>query len=98
MSEAAITKDYDATGIFLKNKEDRLKYINREMAIMDYRSGMEGAEERGIEIGKKQEQEKMMKLLRILKEKGRENEFFEVVGNAEKLQELYREFQLEKSK
>lgn len=47
MSEAAINSAYDATGIFLQNKEDRLKYINREMALMDYRSGLAGAEERG---------------------------------------------------
>ena len=58
MSEAAINNAYDATGIFLQDKAERLKYINREMALMDYRSGMMSAEERGEKRGEKRGEER----------------------------------------
>ena len=106
MSEAAIGSAYDATLAFFQTPEERLKYLNRQMAIMDYQSGLESAEERGeergekrgekrgFENGQKKEQERMTDLIRILKKAGRENELFEVAGDAEKLQQLYREFHL----
>ena len=36
MNEASIQTAMNATAIFMQNKEDRLKYLNREMAIIDY--------------------------------------------------------------
>ena len=47
MSEAAIRGAYDATGAFMMNPQDRMNYVNRQMAIMDYNSGMNAAEKRG---------------------------------------------------
>lgn len=41
MNETAIQTALDATAIFMQNKEDRIKYINREMAIIDYESEKE---------------------------------------------------------
>ncbi|MCI6085208.1 MAG: Rpn family recombination-promoting nuclease/putative transposase [Selenomonas sp.] len=58
MSEAAINHAYDATNIFLQNQAERLRYINREMALMDYRSGIMGAEERGEKRGEKRGEER----------------------------------------
>lgn len=52
MSEVAIREAMDAANIFMQNDEQRLAYINREMAIMDYKSDMEGSREAGREEGK----------------------------------------------
>ena len=52
MSEAAIRNAMDAADIFMQSEEQRLAYINREMAIMDYNSDMEGCREEGREQGR----------------------------------------------
>ncbi len=38
MNESAIQTAMDAAAVFMQNKEERLKYLNREMAIIDYES------------------------------------------------------------
>ena len=38
MNEAAIQTALDATAVFMQNRQERLDYLNREMAIMDYES------------------------------------------------------------
>ena len=38
MNEAAIQTALDAAAVFMQNKKERLDYLNREMAIMDYES------------------------------------------------------------
>ena len=38
MNEAAIQTALDAAAVFMQNKQERLNYLNREMAIMDYES------------------------------------------------------------
>ena len=63
MSDAAIKNAVNDTGIFMQNMEERLRYINRQMAIMDYNTDMrvsreEGREE-GISIGLTQGREAM---------------------------------------
>ena len=67
MSEAAISKAYDATGTFFLSQQDRLNYINRQMAIMDYNSGMNAAIKQGIKQG--EEQTKRSMVLSMLREK-----------------------------
>ena len=63
MSDAAIKNAVNDTGIFMQDMEERLRYINRQMAIMDYNTDMrvsreEGREE-GISIGLTQGREAM---------------------------------------
>ena len=41
MKETAINTALDATSIFMQNEDERLAYLNREMAIMDYESDKE---------------------------------------------------------
>ena len=94
MSEAAINSAYDATGIFLQNKEDRLKYINREMAIMDYRSGMEGAEKRGEKRGEKKADERYSRLIQILMSQKRMDDIGRIAADAAYRKKLYQEFHL----
>ena len=49
MSDATIKTAVQDTGLFMQDIEERLKYINRQMAIMDYNSDMDGAREEGRE-------------------------------------------------
>jgi predicted transposase/invertase (TIGR01784 family) len=102
MSEAAISKAYDATGVFFQNKEDRMNYVNREMALMDYRSGIMSAEERGekrgekrgMEKGQKQEAERYSSLLRFLLLQKRMDDIVRIAEDEAYRKELYREFKL----
>ncbi len=96
MSEAAINSAYDATMAFFQTPEDRLKYLNRQMAIMDYNSGVESAEERGEKRGERRGErrgeEKLGKLIGRLREAGRVEDAFEAAANPERRRELYEEF------
>lgn len=102
MSEAAINKAYDATGIFLQDKAERLKYINREMALMDYRSGMMSAEERGEkrgekrgeERGEKRADERYSRLIQILMSQKRMDDIGRIAADAAYRKKLYQEFHL----
>ena len=47
MSDTAIKSAMQAARIFLNNTEERRRYINREMAIMDYNSDQEKARAEG---------------------------------------------------
>ncbi len=57
MSETAIQTALDAAAIFMQNKEDRLKYLNREMAIIDYESDKAA----WIEEGRNEEKRAMVR-------------------------------------
>ena len=52
MNEASIQTAMNATAIFMQNKEDRLKYLNREMAIIDYESDKVAWINEGVEKGR----------------------------------------------
>ena len=47
MSDAAIKNAVNDTGIFMQDMEERLRYINRQMAIMDYNTDMRVSREEG---------------------------------------------------
>ena len=49
MSDATIKKAVNDTDIFMMDFEERLKYINRQMAIMDYNTDMRVSREEGRE-------------------------------------------------
>ncbi|MBO6245958.1 MAG: hypothetical protein J6N55_06730 [Anaerovibrio sp.] len=40
MSDVAIKNAVNDTAIFMQDMEERLKYINRQMSIMDYNTDM----------------------------------------------------------
>lgn len=90
MSEAAINDAYDATLAFFQTPEDRLKYINRQMAIMDYHSGLESAEERGEKRG----EDRVAQLFSKLHAAGRDEEAFRAMNDATLRKKLFCEFQL----
>lgn len=47
MSDVAIKNAVNDTAIFMQDMEERLKYINRQMAIMDYNTYMRVSREEG---------------------------------------------------
>jgi len=51
MSDATIKKAVNDTDIFMMDFEERLKYINRQMAIMDYNTDMRVSREEGHRAG-----------------------------------------------
>ena len=57
MSDTAIKNAMQAARVFLNNTEERRRYINREMAIMDYNSDHEAAIEKGRAEGERKNQE-----------------------------------------
>ena len=86
MSEAAIKHAYDATSAFFLQPEERLRYINRQMAIMDYQSGIDAAEERG--------EKRMMMFLKKLKMEGRDEDINRMLEDENYRKQLYLEFRL----
>ena len=54
MSDAAIKNAVNDTGIFMQDIEERLKYINRQMAIMDYNTDMSVSREECREEGREE--------------------------------------------
>ncbi len=48
----AIKDAFSAADLFMQDEEQRLAYVNREMAIMDYQSDMKSYREEGKEEGK----------------------------------------------
>ena len=51
MDATAIKDAFNAADLFMQNEEQRLAYVNREMAIMDYQSDMNACREEGREEG-----------------------------------------------
>ena len=102
MSDKAIGDAYAAARVFFKSPEETMKYINRELAAMDARSGLRAAreegeklgEERGEERGLKHGEERVLKLIQILTARNRSDDIARIMTDEEYRQELYREFSL----
>ena len=54
MSEPAIRDAMEAEKIFMSSPDEYLRYVNRQMALMDYRSGLQAAAQEGFDQGIKQ--------------------------------------------
>ena len=106
MSDKAIGDAYAAARVFFKSPEETMKYINRELAAMDYRSGMRAAREEGrteghseglaegVAQGRAEAEQRYSKLLQILLAQNRVNDIAKIAADKAYLQELYREFSL----
>jgi len=51
MSEPAIRDAMEAEKIFMSSPEEYLRYVNHQIALMDYQSGLEGATLEGLAQG-----------------------------------------------
>ncbi len=54
MSDAAISGAMDAARVFLADDDERWNYINRQMAILDYNSGIQDSREEGLKKGRRE--------------------------------------------
>ena len=102
MSDKAIGDAYAAARVYFKSPEETMKYINRELAAMDYRSGMRAAREEGhsdglaegVAQGRAEAEQRYSRLLQILLAQNRVNDIAKIAADKAYLQELYREFSL----
>lgn len=79
-----------------------MNYINSEMAGVDYRSGMQDAEdrgikigeERGIKIGEDRGEERFAKLMQVLTAQKKNDDIARSIADKEYRQELYRAYSI----
>ena len=75
-----------------------MNYINSEMAGVDYRSGMQDAEERGeergIKIGEERGEERFARLMQILKAETRHDDITRIITDKAYRQELFGAFNI----
>ena len=75
-----------------------MNYINSEMAGVDYRSGMQDAEERGeergIKIGEDRGEERFARLMQILKAENRNDDITRIITDKAYRQELFGAFNI----
>lgn len=94
MSDKAIGDAYAAARVFFKSPEETMKYINRELATMDARSGLRAAREEGEKSGEERGEERVLKLIQLLTAQNRDDDIARIMTDKAYLQELYREFSL----
>ena len=63
MEATAIKDAFSAANLFMQDEDQRLAYVNREMAIMDYQSDMKSYREEGRKEGKEEGKEDLIRNL-----------------------------------
>ena len=98
MCDDSISMAYEAAEAFFSSREERMNYINSEMAGVDYRSGMQDAEERGeergIKIGEERGEERFARLMQILKAENRNDDITRIITDKAYRQELFGAFNI----
>ena len=102
MCDDSISMAYEAAEAFFSSREERMNYINSEMAGVDYRSGMQDAEdrgikigeERGIKIGEERGENRLLRLMQLLIAQNRNDESARAMTDKAYLQELYRAYSI----
>ena len=96
MIDPAIREAMEAERIFMSDPDTYLRYVNRQMAIMDYQSGMEAATEKGREIGEKIGEERgerrIARLMNLLLENGQIDEAREAARSEEMREKLFEKY------
>ena len=78
MSETNIQHAIDATRTFFMDKNERMAYINHEMAMYDYESDKPAFINKGVQQG---QQKKNLELARNLKELGADLVFLSIIDD-----------------
>ena len=98
MCDDSISMAYEAAEAFFSSREERMNYINSEMAGVDYRSGMQDAEDRGIKIGEERGikigEKRLLRLMQLLTAQNRNDEIARAMTDEAYLQELYRAYSI----
>ena len=104
MSDEAIHKAVDAARTFLQNDAERLAYINRELAILDYNSdhrdafeegkaeGRKEGEAKGREEGMKAGQQKLRLLMSALFKENRYDDANSAATDPDFCEKLFKEY------
>ena len=99
MSEPAIREAMEAEKIFMSNPDDYLRYVNRQMALMDYRSGLQAAaedgEKRGEKRGEKHGESRVTRLMSLLLEDGKIEDAREATKSEEFRKKLFLQYGIE---
>ena len=91
MSEPAIREAMEAEKIFMSNPDDYLRYVNRQMALMDYRSGLQAA----AEDGEKHGESRVTRLMSLLLEDGKIEDAREATKSEEFRKKLFLQYGIE---
>ena len=91
MSEPAIRDAMEAEKIFMSNPDDYLRYVNRQMALMDYRSGLQAA----AEDGEKHGESRVTRLMSLLLEDGKIEDAREATKSEEFRKKLFLKYGIE---
>ena len=95
MSEPAIRNAIEAEKIFMSNPDDYLRYVNRQMALMDYRSGLQAAAEDGEKRGEKRGESRVTRLMSLLLEDGKIEDAREATKSEEFRKKLFLQYGIE---
>ena len=95
MSEPAIREAMEAEKIFMSNPDDYLRYVNRQMALMDYRSGLQAAAEDGEKCGEKRGESRVTRLMSLLLEDGKIEDAREATKSEEFRKKLFLKYGIE---
>ena len=107
MNEPAIREAMEAEKIFMCNPDEYLRYVNRQMALMDYQSGLQAAalegekrgvrigEKRGVRIGEKRGEGRVSRLISLLLENGQIEEAREASKDEDVRRKLFEKYGIE---
>lgn len=94
MSDEAIHKAVDAARTFLQNDAERLAYINRELAILDYNSDHRDAFEEGKAEGREEGEKRLGLLMNLLFKENRYDDANKAATNADFREKLFKEYNI----
>ena len=91
MNEPAIREAMEAEKIFMCNPDEYLRYVNRQMALMDYQSGLQAAELEGEKRG----EGRISRLISLLLENGQIEEAREASKDEDVRRKLFEKYGIE---
>ena len=99
MIDPAIKEAMEAERIFMSDPDTYLRYVNRQIAIMDFNTNMKHAREEGQAEGRAEGrvegENQLARLMTLLYEKGETEEARQVVMNPEVRHRLYEKNHIE---
>ena len=99
MIDPAIKEAMEAERIFMSDPDTYLRYVNRQIAIMDFNTNMKHAREEGqaegrVE-GRAEGENQLARLMTLLYEKGEDEEARRAVTDRETRHRLYEKYHIE---
>ena len=99
MIDPAIKEAMEAERIFMSDPDTYLRYVNRQIAIMDFNMNMKHAREEGQAEGRAEGwvegENQLARLMTLLYEKGEDEEARRAVTDRETRHRLYEKYHIE---